>query len=150
MPSLLARWMDSEHQERDVRILTAKIDTTSSMFLTIMPVLLELSPCIETVDSEGKITDRWPSLKTVWFMRIEAPKTPREHGAVFTLTMGVCTPTHQRISNDPYLATTPYNRAHKTARHYLCARCIHHLQHLRYLVPRCLDYLLNTLWWQVQ
>jgi hypothetical protein len=34
------------------------------------------------------------------------------------------TPTHQQTPNDPYLTATPYNRAHKTGRKYLCARCI--------------------------
>ncbi len=62
----------------------------------------------------------------------------------------MCTPTRQRIPNDPYLTTTPYNRAHKTARKYLCARCIDvrllccwisfNTQQLQaaHLVPRCL------------
>jgi len=61
------------------------------------------------------------------------------------------TPTHQRSLNDPSLTSTPYSRAHKTGRKYLCARCIdlgllrcwisYNTRQLQaaHLVPRCLE-----------
>ena len=61
------------------------------------------------------------------------------------------TPTRQQSLKDPSLTSTPYSRAHRTGRKYLCARCIDlgllccwisfNIQQLQaaHLVPRCLE-----------
>lgn len=61
------------------------------------------------------------------------------------------TPTRQQSLKDPSLTSTPYSRAHKTGRKYLCAQCIDlgllccwisfNIQQLQaaHLIPRCLE-----------